>query len=124
MSAGRSRARPVPSGWRLVQQPVSCPMPTEPGSRGTLRVLFVEDSENDAALIVRHLERLGYLVEFFRVETQASFESAIANATWDVVISDHSMPQFSSMDALAVIRKHELDSPFIIVSGTIGEETA
>jgi two-component system, cell cycle sensor histidine kinase and response regulator CckA len=99
-------------------------MPTEPDSRGTLRVLFVEDSENDAALIVRHLERLGYVVEHFRVETRASFETAIENATWDVVISDHSMPNFSSIDALAVIRSRQLDSPFIIVSGTIGEETA
>src|SRR5688572_13642587 len=99
-------------------------MTTEPGSRGTLRVLFVEDSEDDAALIARHLERLGYAVEHFRVDTRSGFETAVDNAKWDVVISDHSMPHFSSMDALAAIQERNLDSPFIIVSGTIGEETA
>jgi len=93
-------------------------------SRGTLRLLFVEDSEDDAALIVRHLERAGYSVEHFRVETRQSFETALENASWDVIISDHSMPRFSSMDALSSIKSRELDYPFIIVSGTIGEVTA
>ena len=93
-------------------------------SRGTLRLLFVEDSEDDAALIVRYLERAGYSVEHFRVETRQSFETALDNASWDVIISDHSMPHFSSMDALSFIKSRELDYPFIIVSGTIGEVTA
>ena len=93
-------------------------------SRGTLRVLFVEDSEDDTRLIIRHLERAGYTVEHFRVENHESFETAIVNARWDLVISDHSMPYFSSMDALAAIQSRELDYPFIIVSGTIGEDTA
>jgi signal transduction histidine kinase len=92
--------------------------------RTPLRVLFVEDSEDDAALIVRHLQRAGYAVEYFRVETRDSFVNALANAPWDVVISDHSMPKFSSMDALRILRECGHDAPFIIVSGTIGEETA
>jgi signal transduction histidine kinase len=87
-------------------------------------VLFVEDSEDDAALIVRHLHRAGYTVEPFRVETRESFENALDNAAWDVVISDHSMPTFSSMHALQTLRTRDVDVPFIIVSGTIGEETA
>jgi signal transduction histidine kinase len=87
-------------------------------------VLFVEDSEDDAVLIVRYLERTGYRVEHFRVETRESFENAVNNAKWDLIISDHSMPHFSSLDALATVKERELDYPFIIVSGTIGEETA
>jgi signal transduction histidine kinase len=87
-------------------------------------VLFVEDSEDDALLIVRYLERSGYRVEHFRVETRDSFENAVSNAKWDLIISDHSMPHFSSLDALATVKDRELDYPFIIVSGTIGEETA
>jgi signal transduction histidine kinase len=94
------------------------------GSRGLLRVLFVEDNEDDARLLQRHLERGGYSVESFRVDTRDSFKSAVDNAKWDVVISDHSMPHFSSLDALAMLKAHEIDCPFIIVSGTIGEDMA
>jgi signal transduction histidine kinase len=89
-----------------------------------VRVLFVEDSEDDAALVARHLERSGFSLQYFRVDTRESFENALNNAPWDVVISDHSMPKFSSMDALRVLKAREVDCPFIIVSGTIGEETA
>ena len=94
------------------------------GSRGLLRVLFVEDNEDDARLLQRHLERGGYTVESFRVDTREDFTNAIVNAKWDVVISDHSMPHFSSNEALALLKAHDLDSPFIIVSGTIGEDMA
>jgi signal transduction histidine kinase len=87
-------------------------------------VLFVEDSEDDAALLARHLERSGYDVDAFRVDTREGFRNAVANATWDVVISDHSMPTFSSLEALAILNEHHLDCPFIIVSGTISEEMA
>ena len=90
----------------------------------TLRVLFVEDSDDDVRLIVRQLERAGYRVESHQVETPERFDAAIENAQWDVVISDHSMPHFSSADALASIKAHGLDCPFIIVSGTIGEDSA
>jgi len=99
-------------------------MPEPAGFRGTLRALFVEDNQDDAALLLRHLERAGYAVESFRVDTHENFTNAIENAKWDVIISDHSMPHFSSFDALAVVKAHELDCPFIIVSGTIGEDMA
>jgi two-component system, cell cycle sensor histidine kinase and response regulator CckA len=94
------------------------------GSRGLLRVLFVEDNEDDATLLQRHLERAGYKVESFRVDTHESFKNAVDNAKWDVVISDHSMPHFSSLEALSVLKAHDIDCPFIIVSGTIGEDMA
>jgi two-component system cell cycle sensor histidine kinase/response regulator CckA len=99
-------------------------MPEPAGSRGTLRALFVEDNQDDAALLLRHLERAGYSVESFRVDTHDNFNNAIENAKWDVIISDHSMPHFSSFEALAALKAHELDCPFIIVSGTIGEDMA
>jgi two-component system, cell cycle sensor histidine kinase and response regulator CckA len=90
----------------------------------TLRVLFVEDSDDDVLLIVRQLERSGYRVETHQVQTPDGFDAAIDNAQWDVVISDHSMPHFSSVDALAAIKARGIDCPFIIVSGTIGEDAA
>ena len=85
------------------------------GPRGILRVLFVEDNEDDARLLARHLERSGYDVDSFRVDTRDSFTTAVANARWDVVISDHSMPNFSSLEALSILKGRELDCPFIIV---------
>ena len=87
-------------------------------------MLFVEDNEDDARLLQRHLERGGYTVESFRVDTRDNFSSAVVNAKWDVVISDHSMPHFSSLEALAMLKAHDIDCPFIIVSGTIGEDMA
>jgi two-component system, cell cycle sensor histidine kinase and response regulator CckA len=99
-------------------------MPTEPGSRGTLRVLFVEDSENDALLVLRQLNREGYVVEHTRVDSQETFAAALMDATWDVVICDHSLPHFNSTEALATVKARELECPFIIVSGTIGEDAA
>jgi len=94
------------------------------GSRGILRVLFVEDNEDDATLLARHLERSGYEVDAFRVDTRESFDNAVMNAKWDVVISDHSMPSFSSLEALQILRQRDVDCPFIIVSGTISENMA
>ncbi len=70
------------------------------------------------------MQRAGYEVESFRVDTLDDFENAIRNAKWDVVVSDHSMPRFSSFDALRVLKQQDPDCPFIIVSGTIGEDMA
>src|SRR5687768_18457793 len=89
-----------------------------------LKVLIVEDSEDDALLLVRELQRGGYEVEFERVETAEAMQSALTQKTWDLVLSDYSLPKFSALQAVEVLRASGLDVPFIIVSGTIGEETA
>ena len=96
-----------------------------PGKDATpLSVLVVEDSEDDARLVVRELERSGYAVTFERVETPAAMSQALARGDVDVVTSDDRMPHFSSQGALAVLKSSGLDIPFIIVSGSIGEDAA
>jgi diguanylate cyclase (GGDEF)-like protein len=89
-----------------------------------LRVLIVEDSENDALLLLRRLRRDGIEPEFDRVDTPQAMIAALAKHSWDVVISDYAMPRFGGLDALAVLKQTGLDIPFILVSGTIGEEMA
>jgi signal transduction histidine kinase len=89
-----------------------------------LRVLIVEDSERDAALLVRELNRGGYELAFERVETPEAMRAALQGQTWDIMISDYSLPHFSALAAIEVIRQTELDLPIIIVSGTVGEEIA
>jgi PAS domain S-box-containing protein len=87
-------------------------------------VLVVEDSEDDAQLIMRELERGGYKPDYERVETPKAMQEALASSEWDVIISDHRMPRFGSPEALALYGKSDLEAPFIVVSGTIGEELA
>ncbi|MBI5568858.1 MAG: response regulator [Desulfomonile tiedjei] len=89
-----------------------------------LRVLLVEDSEDDALLLVRHLRRGGYDPTFRRVETPQDMRAALECETWDVIVSDYSMPLFSASAAMCMVNDTGLDIPFIIVSGTIGEEIA
>jgi diguanylate cyclase (GGDEF)-like protein len=89
-----------------------------------LRVLIVEDSENDALLLVRELRRGGYAPTFHRVDTSESMHAALARQPWDLVITDHKMPRFDSNAALAMVKEGYPDTPVIIVSGSIGEEFA
>lgn len=89
-----------------------------------LRVLVVEDSQDDADLLVRELRRGGFDVKFQRVDTSESMRIALDIGEWDVVVSDFSMPHFSGTAALTLLRKKHTDIPFIFASGTIGEETA
>src|SRR5271157_986922 len=89
-----------------------------------LRVLIVEDSEDDTALVVRELKRAGYDIEFKRVDSGEALMSLIVSQEWDLVISDFSMPTFSGTDALKLVRSMGCNAPFIFVSGTIGEDTA
>ncbi|HEX4602218.1 MAG TPA: response regulator [Gemmatimonadales bacterium] len=89
-----------------------------------LRLLLVEDSENDALLVERELARAGFSPVVERVETAGAMQAALDRQPWDVVIGDYSMPHFGGAAALALLRERELDVPFIIVSGTIGEERA
>ena len=89
-----------------------------------ISLLVVEDSELDFELLVRALRRQGFEPDAVRVEEADGLHAALQSSTWDAVISDHHLPRFSSADALRIVRSSGLDLPFIIVSGTIGEETA
>jgi PAS domain S-box-containing protein len=89
-----------------------------------LRVLIVEDSEDDALLVMHELRRGGYNPGFERVETGEAMAAALGKQNWELVIADYVLPSFSGLDALRILQKTGLDLPFIIVSGTIGEETA
>ncbi len=90
-----------------------------------LKVLLVEDSEDDALLLLRELRRGGYDPAYERVDTAGAMEAVLEEQDWDIVISDHSMPAFNSSAALALLRrKGFVDTPFIIVSGRIGEDVA
>jgi DNA-binding NtrC family response regulator len=101
-------------------------MSTPPETRPhlPLRLLLVEDSELDAQLVVSELEQGGYEVTFERVESAAGLEAALGRQAWDLVLSDHNMPQFNSTAALGIVRERTPEVPFIIVSGSIGEELA
>jgi signal transduction histidine kinase len=89
-----------------------------------LSVLMVEDSDEDTELAIRELRRGGYNVSFERVDTPQAMSATLENRAWDVVICDFSLPHFSGPDALRLLRGKNLDTPFVYVSGTIGEETA
>jgi signal transduction histidine kinase len=89
-----------------------------------LRVLLVEDSEEDTVLLLRELKRGGFHVAFERVDTPEAMSAALAKQEWDIVLSDYSMPRFSAPMALGLVKEHKLDLPFIIVSGTVSEDIA
>jgi PAS domain S-box-containing protein len=89
-----------------------------------LRVLLVEDSEEDAELLVYELERSGYDPIYQRVDTAMAMNAALDRKSWDIVIADYTLPNFSAPAALTLLKERELDLPFIIVSGTIGEDIA
>jgi two-component system cell cycle sensor histidine kinase/response regulator CckA len=94
------------------------------GPATPLRVLLVEDREDDAAIVILALEQGGYDVTWQRVETPEATTEALRAQTWDVIISDFHLPRFSAPAALALRRELAIDTPFIIVSGTIAEEDA
>ena len=97
-----------------------------PGARA-IRLLHLEDSELDHALVLAHLRRGRAQVSERRVESRAEFLSAMASS-WDLVISDYHLPGFSGLEALHLLRQREAAGaepvPFILVSGQIGEDTA
>src|SRR5687768_9786240 len=89
-----------------------------------LRLLQVEDREDDAVLVARELTRAGYDVFSVRVDTADALCRELDQAQWDIVIADYTMPGFTGSKALNLVRERDTDVPFIFVSGTIGEETA
>jgi PAS domain S-box-containing protein len=89
-----------------------------------LRLLVVEDSETDASLVVRELQRGGYEVSFERVETASAMRAAMKHDAWDLIISDCGMPSFNALTALSIARTGGSDVPFIVLSGTLDEDDA
>lgn len=89
-----------------------------------LRVLVVEDSEFDAKMLVRLLDRGGYATAYERVQTADEMARALAEKQWDLVLSDYNLPGFNATLALQLLQATHLDIPFIIVSGGIGEDIA
>src|SRR5580658_6250410 len=88
-----------------------------------LKILIVEDHPPDADLILRELRRAGFEPDWVRVDTEADFLQQL-RPDLDVILSDYELPQFSGIRALELLKASGLEIPFIIISGTIGEETA
>ncbi len=89
-----------------------------------LRILVVEDSETDALLMLRELRKGDYEPDYERVDAEAAMMNALRSREWDVIICDYNMPAFRGDHALSLLKESGLDVPFILLSGTIGEETA
>ena len=89
-----------------------------------LSVLLIEDSEDDATLIVHELEHGGYEVDFERVDDTASVRKAIAKREWDIILSDHAMPKSCALEALSEVKAAGIKSPFIVVSGWMTDDLA
>ncbi len=94
------------------------------GMENKLSVLIIEDSQHDAELNARHLEKMGYHVDFRRVETAEEMKDALMLQSWDLILSDYSMPKFDVLSALSIYHASAMDVPFIVISGAIGEEKA
>jgi diguanylate cyclase (GGDEF)-like protein/PAS domain S-box-containing protein len=90
----------------------------------TLRLLVVDDSERDAELLIRQVEAAGYNTASHRVDTAGDLATALAERAWDVVLADFRMPSLDGFGALDIFQRNGRDIPFVIVSGTVGEETA
>jgi PAS domain S-box-containing protein len=89
-----------------------------------LRVLLVEDSEDDALILERELKRGGYEPIYQRVQTEKDMAAKLKEQEWDIVISDYLMPKFNGLEAFKLVKESGMDLPFIIISGKIGEDTA
>src|SRR5262245_57778234 len=90
----------------------------------SLRILIVEDSEEDTELLLHELRRAAYDPSFERVDTPAAMSAALEQKDWDLVVAAFSKPHFNALAELKLLNSKQLDLPFIIVSGTIGEELA
>src|SRR4030042_1738984 len=90
----------------------------------SLRVLMVEDSEDDALLIIRELKKGGYDPVYERVETATAMKKALKEKQWDIILCDYTLPKFSVAKAIALLKETNIDIPFILVTGSVGEEVA
>ena len=89
-----------------------------------IRILIIEDSEDDVMLVLRELRRGGFEADFLQVETAEAMVNALNDEKWDIVLSDYTLPAFSAPDALKVLRESSINIPFIVISGHVGEEIA
>ena len=89
-----------------------------------IKILLIEDSEDDALLIIRQLRRGNFNPIWERVQTADSLRTMLTNHGWDLVISDYSLPGFNAPAALEIVKQSKIDIPFIVVSGFIGEHLA
>ncbi|MDR9436013.1 MAG: EAL domain-containing protein [Thiohalophilus sp.] len=99
-------------------------MSDSPEKKVTLRLLLVEDNPDDAELILLALRRGGYQVDYTRVDNAPDLTRELREADWELVLSDYAMPHFNGLAALKLVKEHNPDIPFIVISGTIGEEVA
>ena len=90
----------------------------------SLRVLIVEDCDDDAQLLLVRLRRAGYSPDHVRVDNAEDLRKTLQEHDWQIVISDYAMPGFSGLEALRILREQDHETPFILVSGTVGEEIA
>jgi PAS domain S-box-containing protein len=90
----------------------------------SLRVLIVEDSENDLLLMIRELKKGGFNPVYERVETSVTMRKALKEKQWDIILCDYKLPQFSAPSAIALLQELNIDIPILIISGKIGEDTA
>ncbi|MEA5419922.1 response regulator [Spirulina sp. CCNP1310] len=89
-----------------------------------LHLLLIEDSDDDAQLLLRVLQRNGFRLTWERVQTAEALRNALSQQAWDVIISDYNLPGFDAPSALAILKESQQDIPFLVVSGTIGEKLA
>ena len=89
----------------------------------SLRVLILEDRPDDALLVAEHLRHAGLAFAWERVDTEAAFAAKL-DAGLDLILADYSLPQFNAPRALDMLKERDLDIPFIVVSGTVGEDAA
>jgi C4-dicarboxylate-specific signal transduction histidine kinase len=97
---------------------------TDNNKNKSIRILFIEDSEDDALLILRDLKKAGLSCSYILVQTSEEMVNSLNNQQFDIVISDYNLPEFNGLSALRLLRKMNYDIPFILVSGQIGEEAA
>jgi DNA-binding NtrC family response regulator len=89
-----------------------------------LQILIVEDSEDDALLVLNRIKKGSYSIEYKIIDNALEMRTALNEKSWDLVLSDYSMPNFNGLKALDIIKESGIDIPFILISGTIGEEIA
>jgi DNA-binding NtrC family response regulator len=100
------------------------PLPGRKMMGRPLNILLIDDSPGDAELALLQLKKSGWEIDSLRVDSREALRAALTERSWDVILSDFSLPGISGEEALRLVRETGLDTPFIIVSSTIGEEAA